>query len=266
MRSWHLFVLIAFPSMVACSDASDPPSKNGRGGNGGSTTGAGGTAAGGAGGSSTTGSGGSGGATGGSGGSGGSTGGSGGSTGGSGGSTGGSGGSTGGSGPSDGGAGRPADAGVKPDVVFDWPETVPGLKCKAGKYQGTFTGTYASSAAVIPLPVPVAGDINLTLVQTANGEVFEITNGKLSGTADLVFPFSADLIGKLNCKTSKLDPSTALKNGNYIIFGINFSFEGSFLGDYDKTIPAFVNGAWDVKEPNPIYGGTGVWTANWIGP
>ena len=51
---------------------------------------------------------------------------------------------------------------------------MPGLKCKAGRYQGTFTGTYASSATIIPLPVPVSGDINLTLIQSANGEVFEI--------------------------------------------------------------------------------------------
>jgi hypothetical protein len=27
-----------------------------------------------------------------------------------------------------------------------------------------------------------------------------------------------------------------------------------------------VNGAWDVKEPNPISGGTGTWTANRVGP
>jgi hypothetical protein len=204
------------------------------------------------------------GTTGGSGGSGASTTG----TGGTGGSTGGSGGGTGGgggSGPNDAG---PTDAGavdaIKPDIGFTWPETVPGLKCKPGYYQGTFTGTYASSAAIIPLPIPVAGDINLTLVQTASGEIFEITNGKLSGLANLIFPFSADLVGKLNCKTSKLDPTTALKNGNYIVLGANFSFEGPFLGDYDKMAAAFVNGTWDVKEPNPLYGGTGSWNATWV--
>jgi hypothetical protein len=256
MRAWHLVVVMAFPSMVACGDGSSPPPK-GRGGSGGTSSGSGGSGGSGTGGSSATGSGGA--TTG----SGGATTGSGGGSGGSGGSTGGSGGS--GTADAGGGAGGPLDGG-KPDVVFDWPETVPGLKCKAGRYQGTFTGTYASSATIIPLPVPVSGDINLTLVQSANGEVLEITNGKLSGVADLVFPFSADLVGKLNCKTSKLDPSTALKNGTYVVLGFNFFFEGSFLGDYNKTIPAFQNGLWDVKEPNPIYGGTGMWTANWIGP
>jgi hypothetical protein len=143
---------------------------------------------------------------------------------------------------------------------------VPGLKCRAGHYVGTFTGMYASSAAIIPLPVPVDGNVDLMLIQSANGEVFEITNGKLSGMANLVFPFSADLVGRLNCKVSKLDPATALKNGNYVILGANFSFEGSFLGDYDKVAVAFVNGTWDVKEPNPIYGGTGAWSANWVPP
>jgi hypothetical protein len=257
MRAWILISALASLA-VACSDSSEPLSKSSRGGSGGTSTtstGSGGTAGRGA-----------------SGGSGGSTGGSGGSSGGSGGTTGGSGGASGGaagSAPIDAGgaAGNPpVSDGGKPDIGFDWPETIPGLKCKAGHYQGTFTGTYASSAAVIPLPVPVSGDINLTLVQSANGEVFEITNGTLSGTADLIFPFSADLVGRLNCKVSKLDPATALKNGNYVILGVNFAFEGSFLGDYDKVAVAFVNGTWDVKEPNPTYGGTGTWTANWTGP
>ena len=259
MRAW-IFISALASLAVGCGTSSEPLSKgSNRGGSGGTTTS---TGSGATGGSSATG--GSGGSTG---GSGGSTGGTGGSTGGSGGATGGTGG-TAGSGPIDAGgsAGGPVSDGGKPDVIFDWPETVPGLKCKAGRYHGTFTGTYASSATIIPLPVPVAGDIDLTLVQSANGEIFEITNGKLSGTADLIFPFSADLIGKLNCKVSKLDPTTSLKNGNYIILGINFAFEGSFLGDYDKMAVAFVNGAWDVKEPNPIYGGTGAWTANWMGP
>jgi hypothetical protein len=258
MRAWILISAMASLA-VACSDSSEPLSKNtSRGGSGGTSA-------------TSTGSGATGGLTGGTGGTtggtGGATGGTGGATGGSGGATGGSGGAA-GSGPIDAGgnAGGPVSDGGKPDVIFDWPETVPGLKCKAGHYKGTFTGTYASSATIIPLPVPVAGDIDLTLVQSANGEIFEITNGKLSGMADLVFPFSADLIGKLNCKVSKLDPATALKNGNYVILGINFAFEGSFLGDYDKVAVAFVNGAWDVKEPNPIYGGTGAWTASWVGP
>ena len=263
MRTWILVSALASLA-VACSDSEGLSKSSNRGGSGGTSTSTGSGATGGSTGGTGGSTGGSGGATG---GSGGTTGGSGGATGGSGGATGGSGGAS-GSGPIDAGgtAGRPVSDGGKPDVIFDWPETVPGLKCKAGHYKGTFTGTYASSAAIIPLPVPVAGDIDLTLVQSANGEVFEITNGKLSGMADLIFPFSADLIGKLNCRVSKLDPATALKNGNYIILGINFAFEGSFLGDYDKMAVAFVNGAWDVKEPNPIYGGTGTWTANWVGP
>ena len=236
--------------VVACSEPSPSPPPANRGGTAGvpaTSTGSGATggsgASGGTGGTTTTGTG-------------------------TGGSTGGQGGGAGASGAGAGGTGA-GDAGSldasKPDITFGWPETVPGLKCKAGRYQGTFTGTYASSAAIIPLPIPVAGDIDLTLIQSANGEIFEITNGKLSGLANLIFPFSADLVGKLNCKTSKLDPTTALKNGNYIVLGANFSFEGPFLGDYDKVGAAFVNGTWDVKEPTPIYGGTGAWTASWVG-
>jgi hypothetical protein len=257
MRAWVLVSALASLA-IACSDTSSPAPRTTSGGGAstgtttgttstGTSTGAG--AAGGSGGNA--GSGGSGGNTTGTG--------AGGNTGGSGGNTAGSG----GSGAVDAG-GDDASVDAKPDVGFTWPETVPGLKCKPGHYHGSFTGTYASSAAIIPLPIPVAGDIDLTLIQSAKGEVLEITNGKLSGLANLIFPFSADLIGKLDCKTSKLDPSTALKNGNYIVFGTNYSFEGPFLGDYDKIAAAFVNGTWDVKEPIPIYGGTGSWSANWV--
>ena len=254
MRAWVLVLPLASLA-VACNDSAPPErGSTGRGGSGGaSTTSTGSGAAGGAGGSggSTTGSGGSAGSGGGTGASGG--------TAGSGGSTGGSG----GSGPIDAGSGD-VSADAKPDIGFTWPETVPGLKCKPGHYHGTFEGTYASSATILPLPIPVGGDIDLTLVQSAKGEILEITDGKLSGLANLLFPFSADLIGRLDCKTSKLDPTTALRNGNYIVLGIMVPFEGPFLGDYDKVAAAFVNGTWDVKEPNPIYGGTGSWTANWI--
>ena len=252
MRAW-IFISALASLAIACSDNSSPaPRDTGKGGSAGSSTSTGsgataGTGASGGSGGSTAGGGASGG-TGGSGGSGGSTGGSGGSS---------------GSGPVDAGA-SDASADAKPDVGFNWPETVPGLKCKPGRYKGTFTGTYASSAAIIPFPIPVSGDIDLTLVQSAKGEVLEISDGKLSGLANAIFPFAADLVGKLDCKTSKLDPSTSLKNGYYVVLGINFSFEGPFLGDYDKAMSAFVNGTWDVKEPTPIYGGTGTWTASWI--
>jgi hypothetical protein len=252
MRTW--VIVSAWASLaIACSDTTSPAARDtSHGGNAGSSV--------------------TGGATVGSGGSATGTGGSGGGTGGWGGATGGTGGSgvagTGGSDPVDAGGSdaRPVVDVAKPDLIFDWPETVPGLKCKPGRYHGTFDGIYASSATVFPLPIPVAGDIDLTLVQSANGEVLEITNGKLSGTADLIFPFAADLLGKLNCKVSKLDPATALKNGHYIVLGLMFPFEGPFLGDYDKAAAAFVNGTWDVKEPNPIYGGAGSWTATWVGP
>jgi hypothetical protein len=254
MRIWTLVSACAFLVAACSEDSTSTARPSGTGGTaGGATTSTGSGATGGAG--TSGGMGGTGGATTGTG--------AGGGTGGAGAA---GGGGAGGAGASDGGE---SDAGSvdasRPDIIFGWPETVPGLKCKAGRYQGTFTGTYASSAAIIPLPIPVAGDIDLTLVQTATGEIFEISNGKLSGLANLIFPFSADLVGKLNCKTSKLDPTTSLKNGNYIVLGAPFAFEGPFLGDYDKIAVAFVNGTWDVKEPNPIYGGTGAWSASWVG-
>jgi hypothetical protein len=259
MRAWILVSALA-ASAIACGESPPPSRDANRGGSAGASA-------------TSTGSGATGG-TGATGGSGGSSTGTGGFGGASGGNVGGAGGSNGGvagaagSDPVDAGgsAGRPVFDASKPDVGFAWPETVPGLKCRAGRYHGTFEGIFASSATFFPLPIPVAGDIDLTLVQSVNGEVLEISNGKLSGTADLVFPFAADLLGKLNCRVSKLDPATALKSGYYVVFGVQFPFEGPFLGDYDKVNAAFVNGSWDVKEPNPLYGGNGSWTATWVGP
>jgi len=161
-----------------------------------------------------------------------------------------------GSGAAGGAAGNGAGA-----VTFDWPETLPGTgTCQAGHYQGDFVGLFASSMTVFPAPIPVAGNVDLTLQESANGEFFEIAGGKVAGVADLLFPYEADIVGRLNCTTRKLE-NAALKNGHYLVGVFVLPFEGPLNSDYDTLTLSFVNGTWDVKEPNPTYGGFGTWNA-----
>jgi hypothetical protein len=176
--------------------------------------------------------------------------------------TGGSSGSSGsaGSGGSFGSSGS-SGSGGSAAVTFDWPETVPGTgQCKAGHYQGDFIGIYAPAVAVFPAPIPVVGNVDLTLAESADGEFFDISGGKVSGLANGFVPYSADVVGKLDCKARKL-VGASLKNGKYIVGIFEYLFEGPLQADYDTLTYAFVNGTWDVKEPNPVYGGSGTWNA-----
>lgn len=168
--------------------------------------------------------------------------------------------------------GRIPFGGYDPTVSFDWPQgtTGGGGSCKAGHYKGSFVGIYSPSIAVAPVPIPVAGDIDLTLTKSANGEFFDITGGKVSGVADLLFPFAADVKGTLNCTTVKLE-NGFLSNGTYVVGVFPYPFEGPLDASYDKLTHAFTSGTWTVGEPKwttppALYGGSGTWQANWVGP
>jgi hypothetical protein len=160
-------------------------------------------------------------------------------------------------------------AGYDPNVVFDWPQATQTGSCKAGHYHGSFTGIYSPSIAFAPgVPIPVAGDIDITLDESADGEFFSVSNGKISGLADLLFPFQADVKGTLNCTTGKFE-NGSLENGTYIVGVIPYNFSGPLPADYDKLTQSFTNGKWTVGEPAwstnppPVYGGSGEWNAAW---
>ena len=164
-----------------------------------------------------------------------------------------------------------ADAGPYPydkAVTFDWPESTSVGTCKAGHYAGQFSGLYASGLTFVGVPIPVAGNLSLTLAQSADGEFFTITGGKICGTADGLFPFKAEVTGTLDCATGKL-VGGRLTNGAYYLGlpGIpGGTFEGPFPATYDKLTNAFT-GTWKVYEPKeatpePIYGGSGDWNAS----
>jgi hypothetical protein len=80
-----------------------------------------------------------------------------------------------------------------------------------------------------------------------------------------LFPFTAKIIGKLDCETLKFDAK--IVNGTYIIGVLPFGFEGPLLTDYDRQTHTFINGTWNVTEPMyPTADGEGTWTVQWKHP
>jgi hypothetical protein len=158
-------------------------------------------------------------------------------------------------------------------VRFDWQRTMPtGGSCEAGHYEGTFTGFYSPAIIVVPdLPVipvfpvelPDNPGLAFDLLREGNGEIFNVSNGKMSGNALGAFPFTADVVGKLHCDTLKFD--ALLVNGSYFIGPLEYKFQGPITADYDKQTHTMTNGLWKVEEPDaPGSGGSGDWTVHWI--
>jgi hypothetical protein len=142
-----------------------------------------------------------------------------------------------------------------PNVHFEWTETVPGtVACEPGHYVGTFDGFYNTL-------IPVAGDIDMTLSQSQNGEFLEVSDGEMSGVANLTIPFSATVQGSLDCQGEHFDAQ--LIDGTYDAFGNVSSFEGPLVADYDTSTHKMISGTWTVTEPNGTSGGTGTWEATW---
>jgi hypothetical protein len=158
-------------------------------------------------------------------------------------------------------------------VRFDWARTMAtGGSCEAGHYEGTFTGWYSPAIIVVPdlpvipvFPVELPGIPGLAfdLTREGNGEIFTVSNGKMNGNALGAFPFSADVVGKLNCDTLEFD--ARLENGSYFIGPLEYKFAGPITADYDKLTHTMTNGSWKVDEPDaPGSGGAGDWTVKWI--
>jgi hypothetical protein len=129
--------------------------------------------------------------------------------------------------------------------------------CKAGLYTGTFTGTYASSAA-FGIPASVGGNISMTLQQNASGgevSVYAIENGSLSGLANGKVPFYCSLVGTVDCASKKLVGGTL--DCTYCVEGTLADGgscsqrghpRGTLDGNYDLATYSFVDGRWNVSE------------------
>ncbi len=151
------------------------------------------------------------------------------------------------------------------DISFEWEETAPGQVCRAGHYVGTFEGTWSSSFTVVGVPIPVTGNVDMWLEESENGEFFEVSQGKISGVADFVFPYEVGLTGRLDCRTRKFE-NGKLVNGTYLVPGLPaVPWDGTITATYDKTKAAFVSGSWTgVEQANNLFGGAGNWKADWV--
>jgi hypothetical protein len=121
------------------------------------------------------------------------------------------------------------DAGLDPDVVFEWMQKLPGNGvCGSGHYAGSFTCTVESDMALRD-GAQVAGPISFELVNGATESVFTISEGRLS---DFIgFIFNAELEGTLDCVARELHAGTAryLETEPFL----PGTFEATLDGDFD---------------------------------
>ena len=124
----------------------------------------------------------------------------------------------------------PADLPVPdPNVIFEWPETDPAARgaCEPGLYIGQFSCAWRDPQN--PLSnVEVLGPVSFTLRESQNGEFLEIADGRIDGTAFILMPFSAELIGNLDCVTDSFQGQAV--NGISLIT----TFAGTLGGDLDR--------------------------------
>jgi hypothetical protein len=150
-----------------------------------------------------------------------------------------------------------------PNLTFDWQQTRPGAgECQPGRYSGTFSCMYVQAAGFDP--IEVTGPVDLVLERAQSGEFLEIADGRLEGFAQLVFGFTAQLAGRLDCTTNVLqaeavDGVYGFGDPNLLPFGM---FAGALTGTLDRTVVA-LDGDWDLT----VVGGgacVGPWTARFV--
>ncbi len=206
--------------------------------------------------------------------------------------TGGSSGPLGGGGGDDGGSTPPTfgggGSGSGGFIHIDTPDAKPTMysdsACKAGFYQGTFTGTYSSHITVVGIGIPVTGNIELTLDQQGDSnqqctiqtqgegditescsDVFTLSGGIITGTADGLFPYYCTMTGTLDCAKQVLDNGWiectycaigVIQDGGgkastdplAICDGAGGNFAGVLKANYDTSTLSFTNGVWNGAE------------------
>ena len=161
--------------------------------------------------------------------------------------------------------------------------------CKAGYYEGGFTGDYAPGAfslglAMSPFTVMVEGagtddmpSLTLTLSEVENGpagefHTYTVSGGCMAGVATVpgtesTNPFAGRLDGNLDCATGSF---VGTLTGGYTlngVTGLDYHFQGPMTAQF--ALPGSLkDGEWDVNEPEsltggPSGGGDGGWSAEW---
>jgi hypothetical protein len=174
--------------------------------------------------------------------------------------------------------------------LFQVPDALPPATmvadsaCKAGFYQGGFTGNYASSL-LLGIPLTVTGNVELTLNQegsstqtckvTENGEfamescnnVFTLSGGTITGVANEAamigdaaiggYPYFCTMTGTLDCVKKKLVNGwiqctycvgPLADGGSSCALGGGGHFAGPVTANYDTGTLAFTDGTWNGAE------------------
>lgn len=153
--------------------------------------------------------------------------------------------------------------------------------CKAGRYEGMFTGSYSSSL-ILGIPLTVTGNVDLTLNQEGgdmqmcmvHGEfetcanVFTLSNGTITGVANQGhigeagvggYPYFCTMTGTLDCAKMVLVDGwiqctycafDQLIDGGSECDGANVGghFAGPLIANYDTTSHSFTDGTWNGAE------------------
>jgi hypothetical protein len=180
-------------------------------------------------------------------------------------------------GGSDASASDATESGLPPPTMFS------DSACKAGFYEGMFTGTYSSHITVVGIDIPVSGNVQLTLDQEGSSnqqctidvqgegvttescsDVFSLSGGTIQGILDGLFPYFCTLTGTLDCATESLDngwmectycaigvildggtpPGDPLANCT----GAGGNFAGPLTASYDTSTLSFTSGTWNGSE------------------
>ena len=153
--------------------------------------------------------------------------------------------------------------------------------CKAGEYEGAFTGSY-SSGLIAGIALSVTGNVDLTLNQAGTpmmmcvvqgegfescSDVFPVSGGSVTGVANQLamigdagiggFPYYCTLGGTLDCAKKLLVDGwiqctycvgPLADGGASCTIGIGGHFAGPVTANYDAGSHAFVGGTWNGAE------------------
>jgi hypothetical protein len=160
--------------------------------------------------------------------------------------------------------------------------------CKGGEYDGTFAGLYTSHLTGVGIPIPVTGNVDMTLEQEGTGQatcmlvgeaskcsdLFSLQDGTITGIADATmvgdatvggFPYFCTMTGTLDCKGKKLvdgwiqctycvgpladgGMACSLLNGVAGTTGVGGHFAGPLTANYSYETFSFIMGTWNGAE------------------
>jgi len=184
--------------------------------------------------------------------------------------------------------GESSGGGGSTGFVEKVPEAAPLMvadsACKAGFYQGKFTGTYSSHITVVGVGIPVQGNVEMTLNQQGSSntqctinvqgegvttescsDVFTVSGGVISGVADGLFPYYCTMTGTLDCAKKVLENGwiectycavgvipdggdKASTDPLAVCEGAGGNFAGVFQANYDTSTLSFTDGVWNGAE------------------